>query len=219
MRTGVFIILLAICSNVKAQIPVEIFLGHEKTTIDIMFFKYFKNKETSNDKQRNRLLFFNRNRASIDYRMTKTSYLPQFGFTEAISYNHEKLRGFAPVAICQVFNRGVFPKAGIQYVLLRDQLTFFSWLVFETLKTPQADHFLLFRYSPKLTDKVRLFTQFESLSTFPTIDSDNLSFTQRFRLGCSFASWQVGAGLDMNETGRGQFSMDYNIGSFIRYEF
>ena len=95
MRKTIFIILIGICSTAKAQIPVEIFAGHERTTVDIMFFKYFKNNQGENS----RWLFFNRNRASVDYRMTKTSYLPQFGFTEAISYNHEKLKGFAPVIL------------------------------------------------------------------------------------------------------------------------
>jgi hypothetical protein len=207
--------LAVFCSTAKAQIPVEIFGGHEKTTVDIMFFKYFKNKQRENS----RWLFFNRNRASIDYQMTKTTYLPQFGFTEAISYNHEKLLGFAPVLVGQVFSGGVYPKAGIQYAHIRKEVTIFTWLVCETLEKPDLDYFLLFRYTPKLSEKVKLFTQVESVNAFPTASTDNYSFTQRLRLGLSVKSYQLGAGSDFNQTGNATFTKTYNVGGFIRHEF
>jgi hypothetical protein len=63
-----------------AQIPVEIFAGDKKATVDIMFFRFFKNSSGDNSK----FLFFSRNRASINYEMSGTENLPQFGFTEAI---------------------------------------------------------------------------------------------------------------------------------------
>ena len=94
-----------------------------------MLFKYFKNKEATNSK----FLFFNRNRVSIDYKQTTTTYLPVFGFTEAISYNHQKLIGFAPVIVTQVNNKGIFPKAGMQYFYRKKYFTIFSWIVCEIL--------------------------------------------------------------------------------------
>lgn len=184
-----------------------------------MFFKYFKNKQGDPDGYRDRWLFFNRNRASIDYRMTKNTFLPQFGFTEAISYNHEKLKGFAPVLVGQILSWGVFPKAGIQYAHVSKTMTVFTWLVCETLENPDLDYFLLFRYTPKLTEKVNLFTQVESVNTFPTISTDNYSFTQRFRLGLSIKSYQFGTGADFNQTGNNTFAKSYNVGGFIRHEF
>ena len=199
----------------KAQIPFEVFGGLEKTTVDIMFFKYFKNKQGENSSW----LFFNRNRASIDYRMTKTTFLPQFGFTEAISYNHEKLKGFAPVLVGQVLSWGVSPKAGFQYAHISKNMTIFTWLICETLKKPDLDYFLLFRYTPRLTEKVNLFTQVESVNAFPTVSTDNLSFTQRLRLGLSIKGYQFGAGADFNQTGYNTYTKIYNVGGFIRHEF
>lgn len=219
MRKGLVIILLVICCKANGQIPVEIFGGHEKTTVDIMFFKYFKNKQGDPDSHRDHWLFFNRNRVSIDYRMTKTTYLPQFGFTEAISYNHKKLKGFAPVLVGQVLSWGIYPKAGIQYAHIKKEVTIFTWLVCETLKKPDLDYFLLFRYTPKLTEKLNLFTQVESVNAFPTVSTDNYSFTQRLRLGLSIKSYQFGAGADFNQTGNTNFAKTYNAGGFIRHEF
>jgi hypothetical protein len=215
MKKLLIIILISICGSVKSQIPVEIFGGNEKTTVDIMFFKFFKNKQEENS----RWLFFNRNRASVDYRLTTKTNLPQFGFTEAISYNHPKLRGFSPVLVGQVLSWGVYPKAGIQYAHISKNMTVFTWLVCEMLSNPDLDFFLLFRYTPKISGKLNLYTQFETGNTFPTNSIDNLSFTQRLRLGLSIKGYQFGAGSDFNQTGNSTFTKIYNVGGFIRHEF
>ncbi len=198
-----------------AQIPVEAFSGDKKTTLDIMFFKFTKNAEGQNSK----FLFFNRNRASLDYKMTKTTNLPQFGFTEAFSFNLEKLKGFAPVAVVSILNRGVYPKAGIQYVKTKKDLTVFTWIVAETLKNPNVDFFFLGRYTPKLTEKVNLYTQLELVNAFPTINTNNYFFTQRLRVGLKIKAFQIGAAADVSETGRNNFSTTKNTGVFLRYEF
>jgi hypothetical protein len=180
-----------------------------------MFFKYFKNKEASNSK----FLFFNRNRTNIDYQQTATTNLPAFGFTEAISYNHPKLKGFAPVIVAQVNNKGIYPKAGIQYFHRKNNFTFFSWIVCETLKNPNIDLFVLTRYEPKLTEKLNLFTQLELVNAFPTKHNANLNLFQRVRIGLKIKEWQFGAGADFNELGNKTFMSTNNIGGFLRHEF
>ena len=198
-----------------AQIPVEVFAGHKKATVDIMFFKFIDNKEGKNSK----FLFFNRNRASIDYAMTETTNLPQFGFTEAFSYNHQRLKGFAPVVVASILNKGVYPKAGIQFAKLKKDYTIFSWVVAETLKEPNIDFFFLGRYTPKLTNKLNLFSQIELVNAFPTLEQKNFSFTQRFRLGLKIKDLQFGVGLDLTQLGRNDFTKTENFGGFLRYEF
>lgn len=202
-------------SIAMAQIPVEVFAGDKKATVDILFFRFIKNKEGHNSK----ILFFNRNRAGIDYKMTKTTNLPQFGFTEALSYNHEKLKGFAPVVVVSILNKGVFSKAGMQYAKTKKSYSLFTWLVSETIKDPDIDFFLLARYSPKLTDKLSLFSQLELVNAFPTAVQNNFSFTQRFRLGLKTGNFQFGAGIDLNELGRKDYTNTINAGGFLRYEF
>lgn len=198
-----------------AQIPVELFMGHKKASADIMFFKYFKNKDGENSK----FLFFNRNRAIIDYAMTKSSNLPQFGFTEAISYNHEKLKGFAPVAVVGIFNSGIFPKAGIQYARLKKKYLVFTWLVAETMREPNIDFFILARHTPKLSNKIDLLYQIELINTVTTSGQKNNAFTERFRLGLKLKEFQFGAGLDLTQTGKNNFTTTENAGGFLRYEF
>jgi hypothetical protein len=219
MKKNVFLILIAgflIWKPAFSQsIPIEIFGGNKKSTLDVMFFKYFKNKDESNSN----FLFFNRNRASIEYEMTETSNLPQFGFTEAISYNDPKLKGFAPVGVVQVLNKGVYPKLGVQYVKIKEDITFFGWTVFETLKHPNIDLFILTRFTPKLTNKINLYSQLELLSNIPTTENNNYNFVQRIRLGLKLKEFQFGAGMDLVENGRKIYKNTTNTGGFLRYEF
>jgi hypothetical protein len=162
---------------------------------------------------------FNRNRAVIDYQMTSNTYLPQFGFTEAFSFNHPSLKGFAPVGVVQIFGTGVFAKAGIQFARINTHSTFFSWIVCETLQSPAIDLFFLGRYTPPLTEKWNLFLQLELVNAFPSNQQKNFSFTQRARAGLKHKAFQFGLGSDYSQTGRGAFSTLLNTGGFIRYEF
>lgn len=197
------------------QIPVEVLVGDKKATMDIMFFKFIKNKEGKNSN----FLFFNRNRANIDYKMTKTTDLPQFGFTEALSYNHAKLKGFAPVVVVSISNRGFYPKTGLQFAKMKKDYTIFSWVMVETLEMPNIDFFFLGRYTPKLTDKLNLFSQIELFNAFPSVSQNNFSFVQRFRLGLKIKEFQFGVGLDLSQLGRNNFTTTENFGGFLRYEF
>lgn len=218
MRRGILLAAMASFFLVKgaiAQMPVEIFGGHKKSTFDLMFFRYFKNEEGANS----RFLFFNRNRVSIDYRQTSTAYLPVFGFTEAVSYNHPAWKGLAPVMVAQVSNKGIFPKAGIQYYYRKNDFTLFTWVVVETLKNPYVDWFLLTRFEPKLTEKLNLFTQLELVNGFPTLSTDNTILIQRLRLGLKVREWQFGLGADFNQTGTTTLVSTDNIGGFFRYVF
>lgn len=198
-----------------AQLPVEVFSGHKKTSFDLMFFRYFKNKEAVNSK----FLFFNRNRVNIDYKQTTTTNLPVFGFTEAVSYNHSRLKGFAPVFVVQVNNKGIYPKVGVQYFYRKNVFTIFSWVVCETLKDPNIDLFILTRFEPKINDKLNLFTQLELVNAFPTLKTNDYNLFQRVRVGLKIKEWQFGAGVDLNEFGNTTFINTNNIGGFLRHEF
>lgn len=188
--------------------------GPEKSSVDLMFFKFFKNKDDTNSK----LLFFNRNRVSITNDMKTSGTMPLFSFTEAVSYNTPKLKGFAPVLVGQVLSWAVLPKAGIQYAYLRPNLTIFSWLVTETIEDPALDYYILGRYTPKISGETHLFTQGESLSVFPHI-SENIQIYNRLRLGLSKHDWQYGFALDNSFIGRNTFNPNTNWGLFIRHEF
>lgn len=86
------------------QLPVEVLVGHERTTADMLWFRPFRDSAGN----ATRFLFFGRNRASVDY-----NNQTRFGTTLAVSYNLSS--GVGLVLTGQFFNDGFFPKAGIQY--------------------------------------------------------------------------------------------------------
>jgi hypothetical protein len=202
--------------NSSAQIPVEVFVGQQRSTLDIMFFTYFKTREH----QSTPWLFFNRNRAGVDYRMTQEDYLPQFGFTEAISYNPSAWKGLAPVAVVQILNAGVYPKGGFQFAHNSKTWTVFTWLVSEVQSNPNLDLFGLVRYTPRLSKSLDGFIQLESVNSLPTQPSTrNFNLIQRFRLGIQMGYFQWGLGADLAQYGPQLKNQTAQWGVFTRYVF
>jgi len=220
-RTPLFIVLVALlwAGQARAQ-ALETFGGHERATEDVMFFTFFKKPAPAGETaERSDVLFFFRARASVDYAMNDTSNLPQFGLTSAVSYNPRAWKGFAPVFVVQMFNRGTFAKAGVQFARTGRRATVFSWLVCETYRQPVVDVFILGRYIHPLNGATGLFVQGESVNAFPTAAADQYSFTQRVRVGVQVHRWQFGPGVDITRTGRATYATTANIGAFVRYEF
>lgn len=217
MNRFLFCLIFFVCvhRDASAQIPVEILAGNEKASFDLMFFKFFKNKE----KQNSKFLFFSRERAVVDYQQTTSANLPQFGFTEAVSYNHPALKGFAPVVVGQILNRGTFAKTGVQYAYISKTWTIFGWSVLEIDEKPDVDVFLMLRFTPKLTNKWHLYSQIELINALPTDPDGYYNFVQRLRLGLKRAEWQFGLGSDLTTSGTNTFTSNANTGAFIRYEF
>jgi hypothetical protein len=216
MRRRVLLLLFAAALPAAAQIPVEVLAGHQRMTVDIMFFRFFQNQEGRSPEW----LFFSRNRASVDYRQTASANLPQFGCTEAVSWNRASLKGVAPVAVVQVLNRGVLAKAGLQYARLGKRWTVFGWAVSELKARPVADVFALVRCTPAFTARLGGFLQVESLAAIPVQANGSLSLVQRGRAGFRTGYWQYGLGADFSQTETGStWSFFSNAGLFVRHEF
>jgi hypothetical protein len=216
MRNQLLIYLFLFFSiQLFAQIPVEVMAGDKQASFDLMFFKFFKSRDDKNSP----VLFFNRNIATLDYRMTDTTFLPYFAFTEAVSYNHKKLKAFAPVAVCQFNNRGIDPKGGLQYARVKEHLTIFSWFVSEVKEKPELDYYLLVRFTPKINEKLKFYSQFESLNVFSTVSAQNNRFYQRIRLGLGLHDWQFGVAANLTELNSSTNNFSSNVGGFLRHEF
>ncbi|HRD07444.1 MAG: hypothetical protein U0V54_09730 [Saprospiraceae bacterium] len=214
-RIWVVIVFIIMGQFIEAQIPAEIFVGEKRATIDVMFFKYFKNTKEENS----RWLFFHRNRASVDVLTSLRQQSVLFGFTEAISYNAPSLKGLAPVAVLSVLNGGLTPKAGVQYVSIHPQFTLFTWAVASLQQNTVLDYFLLMRYTPSISAKTRAFLQLESVNAIATREATSHSFTLRTRMGLKHHHFQWGVGLDQSYIGRNDFQKSTNPGIFVRYEF
>lgn len=196
-------------------VPLEIFAGDKKATLDLLLIRNLKRAVET----KSHFLFFSRSRVSVDYKENSQSNLPQFALTEALSYNVKSWRGFAPVTVVQIFNRGTFLKAGVQYLHQRSQFTLFSWAVTDISNQPAIDIFVLTRFTPAISDKLHLYSQLELLNSWPTQLEANTSYTQRIRIGIKRSQVQFGLAMDLTEVGKEKFSSTLNTGLFLRYEF
>jgi hypothetical protein len=205
--TYLVLVLLALGQVAKAQ-SVEVYAGHQRAGVDLMWFRYFVDKKD----QKTPFLFFSRNRANTDYDNAPTA----FGSTNAVSYNFRN--GIGLVGVGSFLNGGFVPKAGVQYVKIKPNFLFFGWLVADLKTEGNIDLFGMFRYQPTLKGPWRLFSQVE---LFPVYQPANTywSLTQRFRLGIKYHQWAAGAMADFNQSGNGDFVRTHNWGGFLRHDF
>lgn len=194
--------------NTAFSQSVEIYAGHKRAGVDLMWFKFFKNKQD----ECTPLLFFSRNRASTDYDNAPTA----FGSTNAISYNFNN--GVGLVAVGSFLNAGFTPKAGVQFVKMKGDFLFFGWLVADLKKEGNFDLFGMLRWQPKISEQWRLFSQLE---LFPVYNPKNefWNLTQRLRLGARYRACAAGLMADFNQAGATDFVQTNNLGGFLRYEF
>lgn len=200
---------------IEAQIPGEVFFGDKKATVDVLFFKPFRDSEGQNSDW----VLFNRGKITLDYKMTPDNNKPFFVGMQAISYNPAALGGFGPVAVSLITNNGMYPKLGMQYVKFNEDFMFFGWLICETLKDPDVDLYLYAKFTPLISGKTRLFAQIETNSTFPAWAGGEPSLYQVMRLGLKWEGFQTGLGLDLTQKGKGDVRTTENTGIFVRYEF
>ena len=212
----VSLLLLAEVVPAGAQ-SVEIFAGDDAATADVMFFNYFNDTHAHPSP----ILLFHRSRALVDYDIDAPNRknLPQFGMTNAVSYNPKSWRGFAPVAAVSISSTAVAAKVGLQYARVRPTSTVFGWVVSQTHARPAIDIFMLGRYVHPLTSALHLFTQIESVSVRPTDPAAVAAFTVRSRLGLDVARWQFGVGADVRRTTGIDSTTTANIGVFSRHAF
>jgi hypothetical protein len=208
--------ILAASTPARAQ-AVEFFAGDDAATVDVMFFNYFKDGAG----RPSPVLLFHRSRVLVDYDIDASSRrnLPQFGMTNAVSYNPKALRGFAPVAAVSITTSAVAAKVGLQYARVRPTHTVFGWVVSETSARPAVDVFMLGRYVRRLTPALGIFTQLESLSVLPTDADASAWFILRSRLGMDVARFQFGVGADVRRTTGSTPGTTANVGVFTRYAF
>ncbi len=210
MKSKLFTTIIAILlfRGIAMAQSVEVYTGHKRTGIDLMWFKNFKNLK---DKQ-TPFLFFSRNRASTDYQNSPTA----FGSTNAVSYNFKN--GLGIVMVGAFLNAGFTSKAGVQYYKTKGEFMFFGWLVTDLKKQGNIDLFGLFRYQPPINKNWKGFGQLE---VFPVYNpsSQLLNLTQRIRLGAKYHTWAGGLMTDFNQAGKNEWTRTNNVGLFVRNEF
>lgn len=196
------------------QMPYETFVGTKKASFDLLFSKPLLKK----DNQASRFSIFTRNRVEFPSFENKSNK-PFFLSLNALSFKVDKLHNAAPVLVAQVDNFGFYLKAGLQWFTVGKNYFLFTWGVFNLYNQPLFDHFMVFRWFPKVSDKLTGFIQLESINVVPLEASQVKLLMQRFRIGPQMGNWQLGLGVDHVFAGVKRLNSDFNPGIFGRYTF
>lgn len=186
----------------------EIYSGHNRFGVDIMWFKYFQNAAHQNSP----FLFFSRTRASSDYK-NRSGLL---GSVNAVSYNLHNGLGF--VVVGSLLNAGFTSKLGIQFYKQKGDFMFFGWAVADLKRSGNVDVFGLFRHQYRLNDRWKWFTQLELFPVYHPVNEFWL-LTQRLRVGPKVNKFSFGLMADFSQSGQRKWKTDSNLGAYIRHDF
>lgn len=186
----------------------EMYSGHKRFGVDIMWFNYFQNTSHQNSP----FLFFSRNRASTDYK--NRSGL--FGSVNAVSYNFDNGLGF--VVVGSLLNTGFTTKLGIQFYKQKGDFMFFGWAVADVKRNGNVDIFGMFRHQYRLSDRWKWFIQLELFPVYHPVN-DFWFLTQRIRVGPKVHKSSFGLMADFSQSGQRKWNTDHNLGAYIRHTF
>ena len=207
MRIFSLILLLGlVMQGLPAQIPVQVFSGHEATEFNFMWNGYLDEKEKFN--------LFNFTFFETDYDEQSNN---TYEIYQMIIYNFNKQWGIAGGGR---FTANEFiTEAALSFQLFQDDLYL---NVFPSVRyTPSLEEmgyslFGMITYTPKLNEKWSFFNQviFEPLFN----DQGHVFSYQQLRVGLGYRSaFQFGLGANLSQVGD-SFENETNLGVFFRKE-
>lgn len=179
----------------------EVMVGHERIFTDIQWFKPV-------DADR-RVSVFSRTRATVDYNNNTNLFTGAY-------LNYTLHTGVGASVIGKAGAAGAGVDAGIHFLKITPAFTTFV-LVSAGLKNRlEYSWFSISRYTPKISDKCKLYTSLELFSLFQP--GDHLASVQRIRVGLRISQTEFGAAANLSETGNKWLTSE-NFGGFVRRSF
>ncbi len=202
--------LILISLNAFAQIPVEVVVGHEQVQHEFFFFKDLDQNAKWN--------LFSMGRFAVDY---EDQALNSSFISSQLTYNLNESWGLSSGGF---YNEGDFaPILAVSYIYANESGNFFmnlfpTWIIKERA---QFEMFGLVFFTPRINDRLNLFSQLIFGSTINHRFNQHLFSYQQIRLGLDFKGrFQCGFALDQNMIGGGELPYVYsnNTGLFVRKE-
>jgi hypothetical protein len=181
---------------------VELMPGSEYTFVDVQWLSRFDQSE--------KWSFFSRTRATTvgdqETNLFTGGYL-----------NYTTAKGLGASLVGRIATGGSGSDAGIHYFQAHE-----SWMLFALASIELSDElsygwFSIFRFTPVLSEKWRLYNSLELFSNFN--DAGHYYSVQRLRVGVDYKRYQFGPGIDLSAFGEGYESNPTNFGFFIRKQF
>lgn len=199
MKSVILFLSLIMSTSVVAQIPVEVFAGHEQVQHEFFFFEDIDKKAKWN--------LFSVGRFAVDY---QDEALNSSFISSQATYNLSKSWGISTGGI---YSEGDFaPIVAVSYIYANEAGTFFinlfpTWIIREKA---EYEMFGLAFFTPKINDKLNLFSQLIFGTTMNNRFNEHVFSYQQIRLGLDLVGkFQFGFALDQNVLGTGELPNSY----------
>ena len=210
MKVTIVWLSLILSPSLFAQIPVEVFAGHEQLQHEFFFFKDIDNKAKWN--------LFSIGRFAVDY---EDETLNSSFISSQLTFNINSSWGISGGGI---YSEGDFaPILAISYVYTNKSGNLFvnlfpTWII---RSKAEFEMFGLVFFTPRINDKFNVFSQLIFGTTINNRFDEHVFSYQQVRLGLDrINKFQFGFAIDQNMAGTGELPGSYgnNIGLFIRKE-
>ena len=193
--------------NKEAPSPVELNAGNNRFGLQFLMNRHFAPEskfsflsvtsfESSFNNDLNNLDFINN--SQIGYEIYKG-----FGIATGLSVN--RVSGLTPVV-------------GLEYVLANKEILLVLTPTCHLSKNKNLEGLALLEYKPKLTEKVNLYSRFQTLYNQNLETSKHERSYQQFRLGVGMGNCQFGLAANVDYYGPAKVYKD-NYGIFLRFNF
>ncbi|WP_299364046.1 hypothetical protein [Winogradskyella sp.] len=183
------------------QTSIETFSSEDNFIVEAWWYKVIEANPKFN--------VFSLNEAIHNYGIEETFFM---NYTIV---GYEISKGFGPVAGARFLSDRVSGLAGIQYAYYTPIFFITTNITGELRSNPLFEWYTLLQYRPKLTEKLKLFAQFQNAMNFD--ESGNDFSLQRLRVGLDFKWLQAGFALNTTQTGK-DWDFDAEPGLFLRLE-
>lgn len=201
MRPYVLLLVAMFLSRMAGAQSLEMMVGHQGIFADVQWLEPLD--------EAFRWSVFSRTRATVDYD-NRTSL-----FTGAY-LNHTTRSGIGVSIVGKVGDTGGGADAGLHIFKPRKNWMLFGLASVGIKQELEYSWFSIFRFSPPISEKWKLFT---GLELFTLFNRQGHAFSvQRIRLGLDFKGYQFGLAANLSQAGK-EPVLDQNLGGFIRRSF
>jgi hypothetical protein len=214
MKYQVLFILL-ICSiivnaqetNKEAPIPVELNMGNNRFGLQFLMNKHFATES--------KFSFL----SVTSFESTYNNDINNLDFINNSQVSYEIYKGFG-IATGLSVNRvaGLTLIVGLEYVFANKEILFVITPNYHLSKTKNIEGLALIEYKPKLSEKLNLYSRFQTLYNYNSETDQHERSYMQFRLGLGIGNYQFGLATNFDYYSSAKILKD-NYGVFLRVNF
>ena len=193
--------------NKDAPSPVELNMGNNRFGLQFLMNKHFE--------PASKFSFL----SVTSFESTYNNDINNLDFINNSQVGYEIYKGFG-VATGLSVNRvsGLTPIVGLEYVFANREILLVLTPTYHLSKSKNVEGLALIEYKPKLTEKLKLYSRFQTLCNYNSEENHHERSYMQFRLGLGMGNYQFGLATNLDYYGPTKVFKD-NYGLFLRHNF